>query len=272
MQAVKYRWENWEPFLILNNGKGFERFRLFDSVITARIGEKRCIGHFKKGTHVKCPNNAKVTSGYYCNECRLRDDFFLCVQCDGSECINPRRRDDCKEERYFVYLAAFDSLIKVGISMEFRILERLVEQGADMAAKIGVVKDGMLARALEQEIKKSIGVVDRVWGDKKHELIFGNPNNASISLFNAINRLRKTSFAQHMVYPEIYDFRKYYRLDKIYKRPKKFAVKENTEISGTVVAAKGNLIVLENDDYYTLNAHDLIGREMEITVQKYLQS
>lgn len=265
MQAVKYKWENWEPFLIFNNGRGFERLRLFDSKIAVKIGEKKCIGHFAGGKHVKCPNDGVIERGYYCNECRLRDDFFLCVQCDGSQCINKKRREDCKEERYFVYLAAFDSLVKVGISMEFRVLERLVEQGADMAAKVGVVKDGLIVRRLEHEIMKSIGVVDRVWGDKKHELIFGNPNNAAIALFNAISRLKKTSFAEYMIYPEIHDFRKYYRLDRVPSHPKKFAVSNGKEISGTVVAAKGNLIIVENGYYHAINAHDLIGREMEIT-------
>lgn len=230
-----------------------------------KIGEKSCIGHFAGGRHSKCPSSAKITTGFYCNECRLRDDFFLCVQCDGSRCINMKRREDCKEEKYFVYLAAFDSLIKVGISMEFRVLERLVEQGADMAAKVGMVTDGLLARKLEQEISASIGVVDRVRGDRKHELIFGSPNNAAIALFNAINRLRATSFAPHMIYPQIYDFRKYYRMNRVPKMPKKIHVKEDEEIAGTVVAAKGNLIVLENHDYHALNAHELIGREIELT-------
>jgi len=270
MQAVKYRWENWEPFLILNNGGGFERIRLLDSNINLKIGEKFCIGHFSGGKHVKCPNNAKIDKGYYCNECRLRDDFFLCVQCDGSVCINQKRREECKEEKYFVYLAAFDSLIKVGISMEFRIFERLIEQGADMAAKIGIVKDGKTARSLEQEIMKALNIVDRVRGDKKHELLFGNPNNAAISLFNSINKLRKSFFVPYMIYPEIHDFRRHYRLNKIFKLPKKFVVKQGSEISGTVVAAKGNLIVIENEDYFTLNAHDLIGRELEISLQNFI--
>lgn len=270
MQAIKYRWENWEPLLVLNNGNGFEKLQLFDSEIAVKIGEKKCIGHFSKGRHIKCTNDAVIDKGYYCNECRLRDDYFLCVQCDGSECINPKRREECKEEKYYVYLAAFDSLVKVGISMEFRIMERLVEQGADMAAKIGIVKDGMVVRALEHEIMKSIGVVDRVWGDKKHELIFGNPNNAAIALFNAINRLRKTSFSQHMIYPEIHDLRKYYRLNNVPVRPKKLAVKPGSEISGRVVAAKGNLVVIENGDFHAFNAHDLIGRELEISLKNLL--
>ena len=262
MQAIKYKWENWEPFLVLNNGSGVEKMRLLDAKIDVKIGEKSCIGHFSRGKHIKCGNSVKIDRGYYCNECRLRDDFFLCATCDGTSCVNMRRRDDCREEKYFIYLAAFDSLIKVGISMEFRILERLVEQGADMAAKVGIVKDGKLARLVENDIVKSLGIVDRVFGDRKHDLLFGSPNNAAINLFNCINRLRNSSFTPYMIYPEIYDFRKYYHLNRVYKQPKKFSVENEAEISGTVVAAKGNLIVVENGDYHTVNAHELIGREL----------
>lgn len=215
---------------------------------------------------MKCPNNAQTEKGYYCNDCRLRDDFFLCVQCDGSECINKKRREECKKENYYLYLAAFDSLVKVGISMEFRVMERFVEQGADMAAKAGVVTDGKLARSLEQDVKRSLGIADRVTGDRKHDLIFGSPNRAAASLFDAISRLKETAFAPYMIYPEIHDLRKHYRLSTVHSRPEKFVVKEGSALSGRVVAAKGNIIVIENSGFFSVNAHDLIGREMELEI------
>ncbi len=263
MQIIKYRWENFQPSLIVNNGS-IGKMPLLGQEIKFSVGKKKCIGSYIKGTYKKCPNDTEITSGYYCNGCRLGDDFFLCVQCDGSDCANQKRRSECEGEKYFIYLAAFDSLVKVGISLDRRIKERLVEQGADFGAKVGTVQDGKLVRVIEQKIKRELNIPDRILGDQKYDRLFCDPNRSARELYKIIVRLR-VNFGQYLVYPEIYDMRKYYMLDHVVSKPRNVTVDNGTQIAGKVVAAKGNIMVLQNDSgFHAVNAHRLIGREIEM--------
>ena len=47
--------------------------------------------------------------------------------------------------------------------------------------------------------------------------------------------------------------------------PKMLKVKNGIKLEGKVVAAKGNIIILNSEDmFYSLNAHEMVGREVEI--------
>ena len=263
MQIIKYRWEKFRPMLIVNNGST-GKMPLFDAELNMAIGKKRCIGSFVKGNYQQCPHNREITYGNYCNECRLNDDFFLCVQCDGSDCKNQKRRGECEEEQYFIYLAAFDSLLKVGISLDRRIMERLVEQGADFGAKVAVVKDGKTVRQIEQKIKQDLNLPDRVLGEEKYERLFCNPNNAAVAIYKTILRLRAL-IPEYTIYPEIFDMRKYYKLQNVAIKPRHTEISDGMQLNGKVIAAKGNIVVLQDDKgFQAINAHRLIGREIEM--------
>lgn len=268
MQAVKYKWlvtrETAEPFMMLRADSGLERLRLLGESVSIKAGRKSCIGYYRDGRHFECPQKMVLESGWCCNECRLNDDYYLCMQCNGSECINTKQRQECSELIYYIYLAAFGDLLKVGISLERRIMERLVEQGADLGALIALVKDGKDVRLIEQQICKELNIVDRIRGVQKHNLIFGNPNAAALNILNAIKKL-KEKFSSYMISPEIHDLRTYYRLHNVIGQPQKLTVSEGSEVSGTIVAAKGNILIFENSGmFYSLNSHDLIGRELRL--------
>lgn len=238
-----------------------ERIRLFNSEIHATIGEKRCTGFFLDGRHSEC--GERIDYGSQCNSCVLKDRFSLCFRCTGEKCINEKRRDACKEEHYMIYLAAFNSILKVGISFERRFIERLVEQGADFGAIVGRVKDGLVVRQIEQRIASALGITDRVKGDEKKRMLFCNPNVAMQNITQAIKKLR-SEFAQYLIQPQIFDLRRYYRLHNVFLEPKAMTVEENTELKGHVVAAKGNIMVIENGEFSAVNAHELLGRDIEI--------
>lgn len=260
MQITKYKWENWEPHLVVKNSNTFEKVRLFGNH-SFILGEKYCTGFFADRHH-ECPGNRKLEYGQQCNECKIRDSFSMCIQCSGEKCINEKRRKECEKERFFIYLAAFDSILKVGISAEFRILERLVEQGADFGAKVGLVKGGMAVRSVEQQISKALNIVDRVRGKEKHRMLFCNPNSSMASIFNAITKLNG-SFSQYLIRPEIFDMRHHYRLNNVSLTPSEMVLSARTEIAGEIVAAKGNIIVLKKgNEFFSINAHDIIGREI----------
>lgn len=142
-------------------------------------------------------------------------------------------------------------------------MERLVEQGADFGAKIARVKDGKTVREVEQQIKKEINIADRITGRQKHTALFCNPNTAMTNILRAVTALRSNGFARHMISPEIYDMREYYKLQNVFSAPEEMQLAEGTRIEGHAVAAKGNVIVLQNrSKFLSINAHDLIGREV----------
>jgi hypothetical protein len=65
--------------------------------------------------------------------------------------------------------------------------------------------------------------------------------------------------------PEIYDFREFYRLDKIIRQPKLLQIEQNVSLRGEVIAAKGPIIILRDRfHFFAVNAHQLLGREIKI--------
>ncbi|MBI5061824.1 MAG: DUF2797 domain-containing protein, partial [Candidatus Aenigmarchaeota archaeon] len=222
-------------------------------------GEKFCTGYTSNGRYAGCPHKAKITSGWRCEQCKREDDYSYCIQCSGS-CINSKMRDTCKESAYYVYLATFDSTVKVGISHERRFFERLIEQGADLAAKVAFMKDGMIVRKAEQDVKRMLNCTDRMRGSEKNDRLFGNPNASVLQISKSLAIL-KDNFDISVF--EVYDLRKFYRLENVKKKPRLIKVRDGMNISGEVVAAKGNIIVIKNGYYYSLNAHDIIEREVE---------
>jgi len=267
MQAVKYKWlvsrEQAEPFIVVRTEQGFDKIKLLEQAVSLKLGRKTCVGYYRDGRHFECPKSMPVESAWHCNECRLNDDYFLCIQCTGNECLNTKQREDCSEQIYYIYLAAFSNILKVGISIERRITERLVEQGADLGALIALVKDGKEVRLIEQQICKKLNIVDRIRGFQKHELIFGDPNAAAINILNAVKKLKGNGFDKYTIKPEIHDLRPYYRLHNVVGNPQRVDVTDNLTINGNIVAAKGNIIIFENQgNFYSLNSHELIGREL----------
>src|SRR3989344_2337756 len=259
MHIVKYRWDSGEPVMVVAERGELHAVPVMDHLFAHTVGERRCIGYMRSGKHVPCPDNAAVDGGWYCEPCVNRDSFFLCVRCDGSDCKNEKRREQCKKEKYYIYLSAFGPVLKVGISNQFRLVPRLVEQGADMAARIALVQGGKEARLLEQHIKACLNIVDRVDGLRKHQLLGADPNAPAVRIAAALEELKE---AQLLVdRPAIYDLRSFYRLDRVRAAPSFLQLSAGQDINGTVVAAKGNLLILENSGAYSsFNAHELIGR------------
>ena len=258
LQILRYRWDKFEPFFILNdNGK----MRLLGQNISLRFAEKRCIGFFNNGKHNPCPNNSRTEYENMCEDCQKADDFFPCIKCSGLTCLNLKRRGECMKNNYYIYLATFDSLLKVGISYEYRLLERLIEQGADFGARIVLARDGKNARLLEQKMKVFLNAKDRIRGKEKHATLFGNPNNAVAKIYEAINKL-KNNF--NLLEPEIFDLRKYYKLQNVLTDPCILETKDNLEINGRMVAAKGNILIFKNQDkFFSIDANSLVGRNIE---------
>ncbi|MBI5061147.1 MAG: DUF2797 domain-containing protein [Candidatus Aenigmarchaeota archaeon] len=266
MQIIGFKWKgngmhSWTPHLVMDSNGEVERLPISDK-IDIKLGERFCTGYTINGRYSRCPNHAKISSGWRCEQCKKTDDFSFCIQCSG-DCLNERQRELCKSSSYYIYLAAFDSTVKVGISHERRFFERLIEQGADFAARIAFMQDGMVVRKAEQTIKRTLNCTDRMRGHEKNERLLGDPNASVLQISKALAVL-KDKFDINML--EVYDLRKFYGLEHVKKKPRMIRVRDGLRIAGDVVAAKGNIIVIKNGYFYSLNMHDIIGREVEINL------
>ncbi|MBI5332281.1 MAG: DUF2797 domain-containing protein [Candidatus Aenigmarchaeota archaeon] len=261
MQIIGYKWKNgdsWSPKLITIEDDRIRFHDLFDKDISMKIGGLYCIGYFTNGKRSPCPTNEKLEKGTVCKACEEKDYYHKCLGCSG-ECINEKHRETCKDTTFYTYLTTFGPLLKVGISQEHRFFERMIEQGAELGIKFGRIKDGKEARQLEQRIKRLLLCEDRVYGDTKERHMFGDPNAVMLKLRNALETIQK--FGMSSINTEIYDFRKYYKLNNVTKQPKPIIINTGTVIEGTVIAAKGNLLILKKgDDFYTINVHRLVAR------------
>lgn len=250
MQVIGFKWQNFEPKLIFDNDKSLP---LFNQKLSFRIGKRFCVGYFKNGVRHPCPERREVTHGYQCEICRRLDDSLPCVQCVGF-CRNLKKRAECMRQTYYIYLATFGDILKVGISNEARLKQRLVEQGADFGVKLFKVVDGAVARREEQKIKRILGIVDRVRGDEKHKKLPSSEIGIE-KIKTALEILKK----YYSIKQEIFDLRKYYNLKPI--KTQFITIEEGILIKGKVVSVKGNLILMENENI-SFNAHELIGREL----------
>lgn len=251
MYVISFRWRNYEPEIVFDTGLSVP---LLNQQLDFLIGKRFCIGYFKNGKRHPCPENNEVTNGYQCELCKKLDDVLPCVQCVGF-CRNLKKRIQCMKQQYYVYLATFGDILKVGISHKARVKQRLIEQGADFGVKLFKIEDGAVARREEQRIKKLLGIVDRVQGNEKHKNMLLDLDTGIEKIQNAIEKLKK----YYNVSPEIYDLREYYHIKKI--KTRFVEIKEGMKISGKVVAVKGNLVVMENENI-SFNGRQLIGREI----------
>lgn len=285
-QIAGFKWKkldgDWQPLLLLANGQdgdGLARLGLWNGGINIKLGRKICAGYFSGGRHFKCPEAVEVGLASTCSACRQRDDWFGCIQCSGelskqtdifgesksvpSICKNPKQRDGCAKNRYWLYLAAFDRQLKVGVSHERRFFERLIEQGADFGCRLGIVQDGWHARALEQKVARHLELPDKIDGATKQALLFGEPNRSIASIATAITKLKDGRLFD--VRPEIFDFRKHYRLSNVLIRPRPVQLMAGVRLVGDVLATKGNIVVMQTAaGTISFDAQRLVGYDVEV--------
>lgn len=254
-----FKWKNWEPHLVMEDGNEEIEMPIMNQDVKFTIGRKFCIGYSRNGKGFGCPDSREIESGRQCSICKSLDEAMPCVQCMGM-CTNAKMRKKCMESVYSLYIASFGPLIKVGISHEFRLKQRLVEQGADFGAKIATMQDGRMIRVYEQRIRRFLGITDRVMGKQKHSNLISDPKECIKGINSSIKKLSSSHFSNIIREPEIYDMRAYYNL--VSSLPSFESVDAGMKIDGKVVCVKGNMIVVENGSQKCIDGHALIGREI----------
>lgn len=272
---------------------------LWEGRIDIKLGKKSCAGYFSSGRHFKCPDYADVGLASTCTACKQRDDWFGCIQCSGETsqiaaaatpevgsydtnslgdrnqmagdgraapvimCKNPKQRDGCMRNNYWLYLAAFDGQLKVGCSYERRFFERMIEQGADFGCRFCIVQDGGYARSLEQKVARLLGLPDKISGDFKQAKLFGEPNKSIESIGCALTKLADSNLLK--IRPEIFDFRRFYHLENVHIRPRPVQLMPGMRLAGEAIAAKGNVVVMQTAaGTISFDARRLVGYSIEM--------
>ncbi len=234
-------------------------------------GPRRCVGHIdSEGDWHKCPEMAVVgPSRRRCMTCVSSDFMDPCIRCDGRNSkATEKRLESCDRADYAVYLAVFnDSILKVGVSKEARLITRLVEQGADFGGVIARVQGGRKARQLEYQLSQSPIVTRQVRGARKESLLL-----SSLESEEALSVVQ--DFLDTIDTPEIVsttdliNLAGHYRLGELHAEPHRWTPKgtniDGLQILGEVVGMKGSLLVTRIDESFSvLNLKLLRGYEIE---------
>ncbi|UCE92093.1 MAG: DUF2797 domain-containing protein [Methanobacteriota archaeon] len=156
--ALDFGWRGFEPNLTCVDRDGAVTEMDLGEVDFVISRRRECVGRFDGDRYISCPRRAPVTRFAQCAECA--EETFIphqeCIfepKCDGELCDV----EFCRRE-HVLYLAFYDTKVKVGMSSSRRLSKRLIEQGADAFSVIGSYPTRRSARTAEKEISSSMRV------------------------------------------------------------------------------------------------------------------
>ena len=236
------------------------------------LGPRTCIGYRSfDGTHVQCPkSNALKSSQSKCTLCSSLDQYDPCIRCKGHSCTaTPERREKCRDANYTLYLAIFnDTTVKVGVSKLRRVLTRWLEQGADYAAVLAILKDGKAVRRIEDSIGRRPDVAKSVQVSRKLKMLSQGlcPEEAKKLLHDVQDGIDDERVTNQV---ELEDLSKYYGLSELDTNPEIWNSQNNSPIDqqflGDVVGMKGPLLVTRiGHAFIVANLKQLIGYSIDM--------
>jgi hypothetical protein len=167
LHVLDFSWDGFEPALECYDSRssGVSDIDLED--FSFSVGKKRiCVGQFtKEGAYKPCPDHAIVDKVSQCPKCS-RESFLPdqeCVfnpKCDG---VDPKcgaaesAIEFCRRE-HVLYVAFYNTRMKIGMSSTRRVEKRLIEQGADAFAILGKARNRLEVRKLENEMSSRLGI------------------------------------------------------------------------------------------------------------------
>lgn len=161
LHALDFSWDGFEPSLTTYDTRAGEESDFDIEDIDFFTSRKRtCIGRWSDDKYLPCPKSSPVDRFVQCPDCS--DESFLprdhqnCVfepECHGEICD----LEFCKRE-HVLYIAFYDTRMKIGMSSTRRVERRLIEQGADAFAVIGKLPNRLEARNAEKAISARLGI------------------------------------------------------------------------------------------------------------------
>jgi hypothetical protein len=160
LHALEYYWEEFEPHLMCYDESERGAVELDLEEVGLKVTEqKRCVGYWDDdGRYVPCPKDALVTKYSQCPECSKEvflpfQDCLFEPECNGEKC----GLEFCSRE-HILYLAFYDTRMKIGMSSSRRVEKRLIEQGADAYSIIGKYQGRKSARDAEKDLSRRLGI------------------------------------------------------------------------------------------------------------------
>jgi len=168
--ALSWEWEGFRPALVTFDQKAREvqeltgQFRPGERLDLTISDARRCVGSFVGGEYEPCKMR-NVVSGQF-DQCPLCASSWIPVQncvfepeCDGTNITNERCANGggeiCAKPTH-VYAAFYGDLVKVGMTLSTRFMERAIEQGADAIARLGTYPNRRAARDAENMLSRAL--------------------------------------------------------------------------------------------------------------------
>jgi hypothetical protein len=168
--ALSWEWDEFQPSLVTYDQKAkevrelTEQFRPGEHLDLTVSEARRCVGSFIDGRYEPCKMR-NIVSGQF-DQCPLCASTWIPVQncvfepeCDGTNITNEKCRNGggeiCAKPTH-VYAAFYGALVKVGMTLSTRFMERAIEQGADAIAKLGTYPNRRAARDAENQLSRAL--------------------------------------------------------------------------------------------------------------------
>lgn len=159
LHAVDFSWDGFTPTLTCHDSKTDE-VTDFDLEDVGFLVSKRrtCVGRFDGDRYVPCPSSVEEPGLAQCPACASESvipvqECLFEPRCEGELCDSPL----CRRE-HVLYLAFYDTDVKIGMSSSRRVDRRLVEQGADAYSIIGSFPNRRRARLEEKRISQGLRI------------------------------------------------------------------------------------------------------------------
>ncbi|MBN1678410.1 MAG: DUF2797 domain-containing protein [Candidatus Thermoplasmatota archaeon] len=259
LHALEYHWEEFEPHLGCYDTSERKVCELDLEDVRFRVSkQKTCVGYWDDdGRYVLCPRNAPVTRFSQCPDCSR--EVFLpdqeCIfepKCDGELC----GIEFCSRE-HLLYIAFYDTRMKIGMSSSRRVEERLIEQGADAYSVIGKFSGRKRARTHEKKISERLGIPQAY----RQELLLRNLSRPldTHGILGRLEGLRMTLREAYGLSPEPLVWLRDYPIELPLAEVPRLEQSWG-EHSGEYVGIKGKWVIFDDRGLKALNLSDFPGR------------
>jgi len=264
LHALAYHWDEFEPHLMCYDLSEHEEVEFdLEEVDFSVSSDRTCIGSWDgEGLYRECPKHASVTKFSQCQECSK--EFFVpdqeCLfepKCDGTKClVQDRSWEFCRRE-HVVYVAFYDTRMKIGMSSSRRIDERLIEQGADAYSIIGAFPNRISARTAEKDISERL----RIPQFYRQEVLLRNLSRPldTKGIEGRLEALRITLKGRFELEPEPLQWLIRYPIEQPLQQTPALRPSVGRH-RGRYVGIKGKWMIFESDRLEAINLSDLPAR------------
>lgn len=264
----------YKPELILFEQKNKKEIRIplkFDDELNWYVHPDRyCVGYHlydEYHSYNCCPYQSKLDKGFQCESCKARDLLIPCMLCKGDECYNIKSvKDHCDTTLTSVYLVTFGNQIKVGVSKKDRLLKRWIEQGAELAAEVALLPNGLKGRAVEEAVSNEFLVTKGIQLKMKLSRVAENMNdimnkNEFSNVITRVSEWISKKYGQESVGEcQIKDLNSHYNTVKGATR---LDTNSNVSLKGKFVGMKGPIFLITSfGQYFFFDMRNLRGRKI----------